>query len=1490
MKPQTQSRILAVLRSLMVLVTVLVLGGHATAALAEEQSVGVTLRYSDRIEAGGKDNEAYSTYDSFFGYVNLETHGMSSDIQGVEATISVPAQYVEEGSLSVTGLDTESKSSYTIDDATLEDGNYVVKIHVSNFDVTNVLQFQFKLQFKPGMTPGKYTLPLSAKVTYNEVTTDTTPLRYVPLYEDYSFTKYLTSNTSESYAQDNQDVPVSLDASSATPQAASGSVVTYMFRVNQPRDIYTREIGELTITDTLPAGARLAAAGNSGWTDNGNGTVSKTYTGASTEAVLAAVAADKLVLDVSGMAMQANASGVDFYTASIVNTASIVATPLEQAEGEEDFEASDTLRSTLTTRAGAKGTFAKGVQPGSLYDNERNRRYEVRWWVLFRNDASVPLSNVKIQDRAIDGGLAVSGLDARLKFTRLASNAGMINLPEGATLENSIEKVVAYYSDGTTREYTVGDGILSVSGNSLSLTFDEGRECIGYDVVMKDDFRLLQNNTIYFFAYTAFRNPEVDHYNESDANANRYWNVARTEATYTASDGTPITQWWSSSAYFTLLQGQELLEINKGTYYNGPLQNSTPGDSFYFRLTLSGALLDGKDYENLRIIDLLPEGISYADAEGSTYEAGCFRHVGTIENYQGTGRTALIFSVDAEKLLSIWDANYQPREAGFTFKVSIDADASYGVVTNDAYVVGDNLGDYTGTKGETDAYDLDGDNNTTDQVAHASSVAYITGGSTIFATKSVTHAGKSDWSRDGFYGALGEDFDYLLHVQNEAGNKTGAVIYDVLPQVGDKNIFQTEERGSELGIELRAAVEAPAGYTVYYTTSTDVYTQTMDAMVAADVWTTEPDDLSAVTAIKVVANEGTVLRSKTSLDVVVPVTLPASLTESERAALTEKFANVEDDEIAYLTGTNSFGYRVNEEMTSSKQSNSVWLGLTDYSVPQAAIQVTKAWVGGEGESATVELLANGTKVDEVTLTAGNGWTTTFTARRLDDSGEAITYTVDEVPVDGYTTAIAGDAESGFTVTNTSKTGSVIVHYVDEGDNTIADDAIDTPGGTATGTAYDTSDEGMRPEKITTENGKVYELVKVADDSAPETGVVAPGVTEVTYVYREVKGNVFVDYKVYGTDETLRDRYTDTDSASIGAAYDTTEDGEKPTEITTADGRTYRLVAGATTTHVGETKLDEPAEQGEVAEEDTLVTYYYELVTGSVVVHYVDDEGNTIADDAVDTPEGTAAGTAYDTSDKGMKPETIEFDGYTYSYVRLDDGSADEAGSVVEGVTDVTYVYTKATGDVVVHYVDENGNTIADDVTDMPKSTPVGTGYATKDNRPEKITTADGRVYALVPTKTQGTESGTVAPGRTEVTYVYREVKGTVVVDYKIVGTDTQIKDRVVDTPASSVGTAYDTTDNMPQTITYNGKTYRLVMSATTGVEQGSVIEGETVVTYYYELVGTSSPSTDSARPSGERVGRALAQTGDEPTPWVAFGAAGALAVTGAVALKKRMQQ
>ncbi len=404
-----------------------------------------------------------------------------------------------------------------------------------------------------------------------------------------------------------------------------------------------------------------------------------------------------------------------------------------------------------------------------------------------------------------------------------------------------------------------------------------------------------------------------------------------------------------------------------------------------------------------------------------------------------------------------------------------------------------------------------------------------------------------------------------------------------------------------------------------------------------------------------------------------------------------------------------------------------------------------------------------------------------------------------------------------------KAGNVVVNYIAE-DGTVIKAPVNDETNAKPGTEYSTTDN--KPTTITTEDGKTYELIPTATIGTEEGTVEAGKTTEVTYVYKEVKGSVVVNYVT--TDGTvLQAPVTDTPETSTGTAYDTTDN--KPTTITTADGKTYRLVP----------KLTVGNEDGTVVAGVTEITYVYEEVKGDVVVNYVNTDGKVIATPVVDT-KATSTGTAYDTTDN--KPEKIIEDatGDVYYYKEVQAGS-NETGKVVEGTTEVTYVYEKA-GNVVVNYITEDGTVIKTPVNDETNAKP-GSPYDTTDNKPKTITTEDGTTYELV--RTDGNENGSVEGGKTtEVTYVYRKVEapvaktGNVVVEYY--NTDGEkIAADVEDTPEAAVGTVYETLDYKPTTITKDGvKYYYKEVKATSATEKGTVTEGTTTVQYVYEPGGS----------------------------------------------------
>ncbi|HFU4222469.1 TPA: MucBP domain-containing protein, partial [Streptococcus suis] len=536
--------------------------------------------------------------------------------------------------------------------------------------------------------------------------------------------------------------------------------------------------------------------------------------------------------------------------------------------------------------------------------------------------------------------------------------------------------------------------------------------------------------------------------------------------------------------------------------------------------------------------------------------------------------------------------------------------------------------------------------------------------------------------------------------------------------------------------------------------------------------------------------------------------------------------DTKDNKPETITTTDGKVYKLVPTATKGNETGDVEAGKTievTYIYEEVKGNVVVEYYDTEGNPISGTETENKTSVEDTpNSSVGTAYTTLDNKPAKITAADGTVYYYKEVKTDSA-------AETGKVVEGTTTVkyvyepaGSVTVNYVTT-DGTVIKSPVKDEENAEPGKTYSTEDN--KPTTITTEDGKTYKLVPNAT-TGEENGTVTSGEDkQVTYVYEEVKGSVVVNYVT--TDGTvIQAPVTDTPETSTGTPYDTTD--VKPETITTADGKTYKLVPS----------LTKGSETGDVVPGVTEVTYVYEEVKGDVVVNYVNTAGEVIAPQVVDT-KTTSTGTAYDTTDN--KPAKITAtDGTVYYYKEVDATSATETGKVVEGTTEITYVYEPA-GSVTVNYVTTDGTVIKSPVKDEENAEP-GKTYSTEDNKPTTITTEDGKTYKLVPSATTGDENGTVTSGEDkQVTYVYEEVKGSVVVNY----IDTEgnvIKAPVTDTPSTSTGTAYDTTDNKPSTITTeDGTTYELVPVLTKGSETGTVVEGETVVTYVYRKVVTPTP-------------------------------------------------
>ncbi len=129
-----------------------------------------------------------------------------------------------------------------------------------------------------------------------------------------------------------------------------------------------------------------------------------------------------------------------------------------------------------------------------------------------------------------------------------------------------------------------------------------------------------------------------------------------------------------------------------------------------------------------------------------------------------------------------------------------------------------------------------------------------------------------------------------------------------------------------------------------------------------------------------------------------------------------------------------------------------------------------------------------------------------------------------------------------------KEGDVIITYVDEKGKEIKKPRQDTPN-SPYDTPYNTTEEGEKPNTIKTPDGKTYKIVPKGDypvgkvdgdghleSSDPTKGKVEKPRSIITYVYKEVKGDVYVHYK--DTEgNTIKTSVADEKDQPVGKDYE-----------------------------------------------------------------------------------------------------------------------------------------------------------------------------------------------------------------------------------------------------------------------------------------------------------------------------------------------------------------
>lgn len=928
------------------------LGQGAITAFANELAVGdngaldVALMYGDK--QNHPDGMSYYTGDTMSGYIQITPKNLTTDINEVTVTLKVPGKYLRE----VSFPDFNSASEHDKPTVTKVGDDYQVILHFNNYQKSEVLTLPFIGKFKVGYAPTNYSLDITGTLNINGQEAKLNDIIWKPKYNDYRLTKYINQNLNEAMSKDYAEaMPGVVKGADGKNYIETPSSVPFAFQLEGMQGQYGgqyRQLESVTLTDKLPTytdkngntrTAVLDTAKSEGWVDNGDGTVSKTFTAdangnpaAYHQEFMAKIKnTSYLYLKFPDLVLEKDQTLKDVLSKDLTNSGSIVGIPANRGEGEPDITAEDSLIFRLTSRdlEGA-GSFAKKAD-GDVYDSTEYKAANYKWIIAFDNKTPSTQKNFVFYDETVD---------SRLKFTKIDYARLMQgNYGIGEYISKYVKRIILTLEDGSQKEVQPetdkdGNGFIDLTKYGT---------VVGWRMEMKDDFVLKSGQGIRLNTYTSFKDPEKTRYDENDATKNEFKNTGR--VTYQTQSNLAKDQ--TSDWTFKLIPLKESFEISKTTDYNDV--RYTDGENIRFGLMATKVVLDpDKDYGDLRIIDLYDPNtlkVDYKDFERNlaSNEKGMkfLKSYDVIENYHNSGRTALIMHLDQKEFIkaSLQDLN----RVRLPFIVAdLKGKDDGGTFTNKVYVAGNGIHDLENANPDRvteDVYDLNGNGSTTDKIPYAQSNYTIVAAEGIYARKYIA---KNDDLSDASIVTRtfkpGETFNYKLTIKNNTDKAVeDGVVYDVLPKVKDVNTLDGSGRMTEYTVSLRGPVTAPEGWTVYYTTDTGVTTDTMAQAADKDIWTTAVADYSQVTGIKLVANAGTTIPARGEASFGVPVVNPIELTDEVKALMQKRTKDNEDNggRSGVVQAHNQFGYKAKGH-EGNRESNTVTAQIFS-----AAFQVKK---------------------------------------------------------------------------------------------------------------------------------------------------------------------------------------------------------------------------------------------------------------------------------------------------------------------------------------------------------------------------------------------------------------------------------------------------------------------------------------------------------------------------------------------------------------------
>lgn len=323
---------------------------------------------------------------------------------------------------------------------------------------------------------------------------------------------------------------------------------------------------------------------------------------------------------------------------------------------------------------------------------------------------------------------------------------------------------------------------------------------------------------------------------------------------------------------------------------------------------------DLEEIKNVKTITLLPSGYEYAgEFEKEMYDSDWVRNkiadptIMTVENYQGSGKTAVIVDYGTIKKSTYYPIKLKLRATKYAARGASDF-VNYMTYDDNDFIrplpATNNANDYV------DALDLDQDGNTSEIFMQKhTTVTFVPPLELV-----IKNAVKQDVEfQQAVTGDLGYDVTQKINIFNNSIKDIDTLsIIDVLPHKDDHSISPNEEgeypkRNSTFPMSLTKSLEEVNDQTV--NDKVNFFYQLTDqgsdlASVRDGQWLTanQVTDFSKVRSVKIVLKDGQALKSKEELNILLPSKIPGDTKLDEEKDVAVNSSAFSTDGTSYTEG------------------------------------------------------------------------------------------------------------------------------------------------------------------------------------------------------------------------------------------------------------------------------------------------------------------------------------------------------------------------------------------------------------------------------------------------------------------------------------------------------------------------------------------------------------------------------------------------------------